>query len=73
MMIQTLLERRLVMQPKEDEEGEYYEFSGVGTMVPLIRGIVPHNLASPSIPSWNQIHDWLTAMQQLRNSSGFAA
>ena len=30
-------------------------------------------LASLTIPSWNQLQEWLTAMQQFRDSSGFAA
>ena len=34
---------------------------------------VENGVASLSIPSWNQIHDWLTAMRQLRDSAGFAA
>jgi hypothetical protein len=30
-------------------------------------------LASPSIPSWNQIARFLESMRRLRDSSGFAA
>jgi len=30
-------------------------------------------LASPTIPSWNQIAEFLKTMQQLRDSTGFAA
>ena len=30
-------------------------------------------LASPSVPSWNQIAEWLRQMQQLREITGFAA
>ena len=40
-MVQTLVDGRLVMQPQRDDDGEFYEFSGVGTLVPIISGIVP--------------------------------
>jgi len=30
-------------------------------------------MASPTIPSWNQIAEFLKSMQQLRDSTGFAA
>lgn len=33
----------------------------------------PEMVASPTIPSWNQIADFLKTMQQLRDSTGFAA
>jgi hypothetical protein len=35
--------------------------------------LCPKGMASLTIPSWNQLHEWLTAMQQLPDSSGFAA
>jgi len=47
LMLQRLVEGRIVMQPQEDEDGRYYEFSGVGTVLPLISGVLPHKLASP--------------------------
>jgi hypothetical protein len=34
---------------------------------------MPFEMASPSIPSWNQIAAFLESMRQLRDSSGFAA
>ena len=47
-MVQKLVTDRLVMQPREDENGRYYEFSGVGTILPVVSGTVPHNLESPT-------------------------
>ena len=48
LMVQRLVEGRLVMQPREDEEGQYYEFTGTGTALPAISGVLPHKLASPT-------------------------
>jgi hypothetical protein len=47
-MVQTLLDGRLLMRPKQDEDGVYYEFSGVGTLLPIGSGVIPHKLASPT-------------------------
>jgi Recombinase zinc beta ribbon domain len=48
LMLQQLVEGRLEMQPREDGDERYYEFSGVGTVLPLVGGAVSHNLASPT-------------------------
>ncbi len=47
-MVQTLVDGRLVMQPRGDDDGQFYEFSGAGTLVPVVSGAVPHKLASPT-------------------------
>jgi hypothetical protein len=40
----------------------------------LLAGMVEvQRLASPSIPSWNQVHCWLKQMEALRRASGSAA
>ena len=49
-MIRKLLLGRLEFTPKRDEQGGYYGFRGVGTLLPLIARVVPHNLASPTGP-----------------------
>ena len=66
LMMRKLVEGRLVVQPKEDDDGEFYEFQGQGTLTPVVSGVLPHKLASPSIPSWNQIERFLRDMAQLR-------
>ena len=70
---QKLIEGRLTFEPREDATGRYYAFRGAGTVTKLLAGLVPQNVASLTIPSWNQLHEWLTAMQQLKDSAGFAA
>jgi hypothetical protein len=48
MLLQQHIDEHLKMKPCADEEGSYYEFSGVGTLVPIVVGAVSHELASPS-------------------------
>lgn len=62
---------RLDLTPNLDER--YYDFRGTGTLLPVIAGVVPQSVGSPSIPSWNQIAVFLESMPQLRDSAGFAA
>ncbi len=48
--LRRLIEERVEFIPKEDEQGRYYEFKGVGSIEPVISGVVQiaHNLASPA-------------------------
>jgi DNA invertase Pin-like site-specific DNA recombinase len=64
-MVQTLLDGRLLMRPKQDEDGVYYEFSGVGTLLPIVSGIVPHNLASPTgtVERWRPAFDGISELR----------
>lgn len=44
----------------------------LSTVVPGLSRL-QDEVASPSIPSWNQIAEFLKTMKQLRDSSGFVA
>jgi hypothetical protein len=46
-MLQSLIQGRVEMHPKEDELGKHYEFHGVGTLQPVLAGVA-HKLASPN-------------------------
>jgi hypothetical protein len=50
------------------DEG-YYAFSGNGTLLPVIVGVVPQSVASLMPASWNQIGSWLQQIDGLRRSS----
>jgi hypothetical protein len=45
-MVRELIVGRLDFRPNGD--GDSCEFRGVGTLQPIIAGVVPHNLASPT-------------------------
>ena len=64
-MLRTLLTQgRLVFTPQPDEDA--VEFQGRGDFGQLFAGLIPSQaLASPSIPSWNQIATFLESMRQL--------
>lgn len=47
-LVRSLVVGKLELAPRMDESGGFYEFKGTGTLLPLIAGAVPHNLASPS-------------------------
>ena len=68
-IVRRLVKGRLTLVPQADG---HYTFTGVGTVQPLLGGIV-RKLASLSIPSWNQIAGFLESMRQLREAAGFAA
>jgi hypothetical protein len=81
-MLRTLLAGPIRFTPIVEERRRAYRFEGRIALDRMIAGLVPspeigaklHQLmASLSIPSWNQLQEWLTAMQQLRKESGFAA
>jgi hypothetical protein len=65
-------DNRIVFTP--DPAARLYRFVAPGTLVKFFNGLVyPRAVASHSIPSWNQIHDWLRTLAQLRESMGTAA
>ena len=61
--------------PVNDEWRRGYAFEGVIALDRLLAAVVdlPTKVASPSIPSWNQIAEFLESMRRLRDSTGFAA
>jgi hypothetical protein len=46
-ILRKLIDGRLTFEPREDEKGRFYAFSGVGTVKKLLAGLVPQNVASP--------------------------
>lgn len=46
-MLRSLIDGRVEMIPKKNEEGAYYEFQATGTPEPAV-GIIPHEMASPT-------------------------
>jgi Recombinase zinc beta ribbon domain len=75
-LLREVLSGPLVFTP----EGKGYHFRARVATGELIAGAVndgagagAHKVASPSIPSWNQIAGFLRSMRQLRDSTGFAA
>ncbi len=84
-MLREVLEAPL----RFERDGKTYRFSGPVATGKLIAGVVlptkgasprggdrgrqPTSVASPTLPSWNQIADFLERMQKLRDSQGFAA
>jgi hypothetical protein len=69
-MVKKLLDGPLLFTAKDG----YFEFEGVGTLAEIMASDgVATMVASPSIPSWNQLLTWLREMQALRESSGNAA
>ena len=76
-VLQTLLVGPLRFTPVLEARRRGYAFHGAIALDRLVSGLIElktlTGVASPSIPTWNQIHERLTAVQQLRDSSGFAA
>ena len=72
--VQPLIEGRLTLWPKCEDDREFYEFDGTGTLEPLLAGVLlPHNLASLSMPSWNQVESFLRSLSRLKELAGSAA
>jgi hypothetical protein len=65
-LLKQLLVGRLEMQP--DLELGFYRFSGIGTVEPILAGLiaVPLGVASLTFVSWNQVGDWLRRLEALR-------
>ena len=68
-ILKKLIDGRLLMTPRTEQSPSYYEFEGTGTLAGLLGGVVPHNLASQSVPSWNRLHGWLQEMDLLRKAA----
>jgi DNA invertase Pin-like site-specific DNA recombinase len=72
--LQKLLLDKIVCTVKDDGGGRYYELRARLSFGRIFSGILcPSGMASPSIPSWNQILAWLREMQSLRESANHAA
>ena len=68
-LLRTLIDGRLNLTPVDRT---YYRFEGVGTLAPVLAGLlphVPHNMASPICASWNQMAGWLRAVEGLRRAA----
>ncbi len=53
--IQALIDGRLTLRPRCEDDREFYQFEGTGTLEPVLAGVLlPHNLASPTgfAPCW---------------------
>jgi DNA invertase Pin-like site-specific DNA recombinase len=79
-VVEKLLTGRLTVEPETRGGRRRFRFKGVGTVTKLVAGVIPAEaleglqaVASPSIPSWNQIAGFLDSMRQLRDSIGLAA
>ena len=71
-IISRLLVGRVRFKPLEAFGS--WEMTGEGTLSGLVTGgVVPNGLASPSIPSWNQIARFLESMRRLRDATGLVA
>jgi hypothetical protein len=46
-MLESLIPVRVGMFPRENEAGRFYEFSGIGTLQPVVAGAA-HKVASPA-------------------------
>ena len=74
--VARLLLRRLIGPLELYDESTRPDFIEADTVLQtgLIEGLAEiQQVASPSIPSWNQIAGFLDSMRRLRDSSGFAA
>ena len=67
-ILRRLIVGKLTFTPKLNGD---YEFTGRGTVRPLLVGVI-RKLASPGIPSWNQLRAFLEQMRNLQKA-GFAA
>src|SRR5437867_12023717 len=56
----------------EPSRGGFYRFTGAGTLMPILSGImplVPQSMASPMPASWNQVASWLKRIEALREAA----
>ena len=76
-VLRTLLVGPLNFTPVIEARRRGYVFEGAIALDRLVAGVITlptlTGVASPSIPSWNQILKWLRDMQNLRESAGHAA
>jgi DNA invertase Pin-like site-specific DNA recombinase len=70
-VVSQLLIGRVTFTPTSTSK--CWDLEGKGTLAGLFTRVCPVGMASPSIPSWNQIAGFLDSMRRLRDSAGFAA
>ena len=74
-MLRKLLVGKLAMTPLRVGRKGAFDFRGEASLGRLITGLAgfPRTVASPSIPSWNQIAGFLESMRRLRDVTGLVA
>ena len=68
-VLQKMLRDRLVFTPGKRGKQRGYRFSGEGSVMPLLTGMIPelsHAVASLASGSWNQLAIWLRQLDSLR-------
>jgi len=63
-LVRRLIEGRLTVMPERDAEGRFYRWSGSATLSPLLAGMRPHMVASPTSTgrSWTcEVRDFCAA------------
>jgi len=71
-VLQKLLKGRLVFTPETRGKVKGYRFTGEGSLIPLLVGMVPdlsQAVASPMSASWNHIAGWLRQIDALREAA----
>jgi hypothetical protein len=71
-VLQKLLKDRLMFTPEKRGRQRGYRFSGEGSIMPLLTGMVPElsrAVASLMPASWNQIVPWLRLLDGLRQAA----
>jgi hypothetical protein len=64
--VQSLIDGRLTLKPMREENCEFYEFEGTGTVEPILAGVLlPHNLASPTgtVNRWRPPFDGISELR----------
>ena len=73
-VLKRLLAGPIVFTPHREDGSRYYAFTAPINLGRLLTGMVCANMvASPGIPSWNQMHAFLQEMRRLRESGISAA
>jgi hypothetical protein len=68
-LLGRLIVGRLTLFPLPDHTG--YRFTGEGTLVPLLSGLVPQNVASPTGTNWSQqAGEWVESDRWVTNVAG---
>ena len=70
-IVSLLLNGRVTITP--GSKPKEWEMRGRGTLAGLFSKDFPLGMASPTIPSWNQIAPFIEAMRKLREAAGWAA
>ena len=73
-LLRLMLPDPIIFTPDALGERRGYRFRARVHVGRLISGVVdPTSVASPTIPSWNQISEFLTSMRRLRDSAASVA